>query len=146
MSYEPPPYGSEPPPPPGGNNPYGNSPYGAPPPGGGYGSPPPGSPYGAPPGYGGPAPQQTPPLAIIALVAGIAGILGACCCGFPGLLGIAGVVCGVLARKEIAESGGTKKGEGLALAGIITGALAIVLSIVGVLVYFVFGTVDTFNS
>ncbi len=77
-------------------------------------------------------------------MAGIVGILGACCCGFPGLLGIAGVVCGFMARKEIAESGGTKKGDGLALAGMITGAVAIVLSIVGVLLFFVFGTIDTY--
>lgn len=146
MSYEPPPYGSPPPPPPGGG--YGAPPppgggYGAPPPaGGGYGAPPPGGPYGAPPGYGGAQPQSTSVLAIISLVCGIVGILGACCCGFLGVFGTAAVICGFLAKKEIDESGGAKKGGGLAMAGMITGAVGIVLGVGLAILWFGIGAFD----
>lgn len=125
LSYEPPAYGSPPPPPPGGGG------YGAPPPGGGgYGGPPPGGGFGGPPpGYGGAQPQQTSVLSIVSLVTGILGIVCCICYGAGGLFGIAALVTGFLGRKEIAESGDTKKGGGLALAGMICGGVAIALSI-----------------
>ena len=111
----PPGYG---PPPPG----YGAPPpgYGAPPPPPGYGAPPPG--YGGQPQYGyqpgGPKPG-TNGLAIASLVTGILG-----CCG-P--LAIAAIVLGIVARGQIKQSG--QQGEGLAIAGIICGALWLVVSI-----------------
>ena len=115
MSYEPPNYGSPPPPPGGGGG------YGAPPPPGGYGG------GGQQPGFG--QPQQTSVLAIISLVTGIIAIICCICYGAGGLFGIAALVTGFLGRKEINESGGQKKGQGLALAGMICGGVGVVLSI-----------------
>lgn len=63
-------------------------------------------------------------MAIISLVTGILSII--CCGSF--IFGIAGVILGILGRKEIAESNGAKKGEGLALAGLITGGVGVALS------------------
>ncbi|HYG94234.1 MAG TPA: DUF4190 domain-containing protein [Nocardioides sp.] len=112
MSYsEPPNYGSPPPPPPGD--------------GGGYGAPPPGGGYGAqPPGYGG----QQPKSSVLAIVSLVTGVLGILCCGWF-VLSIAALITGFLGRKEIAESGGMKTGNGLAMAGLILGAIGIVLGI-----------------
>ena len=67
--------------------------------------------------------------AVASLVTGIASLLLSWCCGL-GLVGIVAVVLGVKARGEIRRSGGTQSGDGLALAGIITGAVAIVLGLV----------------
>ena len=50
------------------------------------------------------------------------------CCGL-GILGVVPIVLGVKARAEIRGTGGQQEGDGMALAGIITGAVAIVLSI-----------------
>jgi hypothetical protein len=67
------------------------------------------------------------PLAIVSLVTGILSII---CCGLLGLpLGIAGLVTGFLAKKQIQESGGVQGGDPLALAGMITGGIGVVLSI-----------------
>lgn len=115
VSYEPPAYGSPPPPPPGG--------------GGGYGGPPPGGGgYGAG-GFPAQPQQQTSVLAIISLVTGILGILCCVCYGGGALFGIAGLITGFLGKKEIADSGGAKKGDGLALAGMICGGIGVALSI-----------------
>ena len=94
-----------------------------------YNSPPPPPPgYGAPPpyGYGGAQPQSTSVMAIISLVTGILGIFPCCTIG---IFSIAGIVLGYLGKKEIAESNGTKKGAGLATAGLITGVVGLVLGI-----------------
>ncbi|TIC88603.1 DUF4190 domain-containing protein [Nocardioides sp. GY 10113] len=165
VSYnQPPPPGNEPPgneppgtPPPGG---YGAPPpdgYGAPPPdgygtppSGGYGTPPPPPPggygpppggYGAPPGFGG-EPAKPSVMAISSLVTGILSIVCCLCWGLGGLLGIAAVVLGYLGRKEVAESGGAKTGGGLALAGLICGAVAIALSILFWVLVLVTGSFD----
>lgn len=44
--------------------------------------------------------------------------------------GITSLVLGILGRREIAASGGTQDGDGMALAGIVIGILAIIVSIV----------------
>lgn len=62
-----------------------------------------------------------------ALVCGIVGLIGACFWGLGAVIGIAGVVCGLMARSRIRAAGGARSGEGMALAGIITGAIATVL-------------------
>jgi len=49
-------------------------------------------------------------------------------CGL-GVLGFVPITLGVLARREISRSGGRQGGDGMALAGIITGAVATVLSL-----------------
>lgn len=130
----PPGYGT-PPPPPGESTPPG---YGqAPPPG--YGAPP-------PPGYGqagyGPTPAQGPPRnntkAVVALVVGVISPVLGFCCAFIGLVGIVAIVVGRQAQREIAASGGTQTGEGMAKAGVILGivgsAIAVVMTIINVLV------------
>ncbi|CUR54054.1 conserved hypothetical protein [metagenome] len=102
-----------------------------PPPPGGYGQPP----------YGGMPPQQptTPPLAIVSLVLGILGVFP--CCAIL-VFGIAAVVTGHLAKRDIAASQGYKKGAGLAQAGFILGIVGIVLGIVW-WVLTAFGSMDT---
>lgn len=109
-----PPYGG------GGQPPYGGGgqpPYGGQPPGGQQ-------PYGGG-GYGGQE-QKTSVMAIISLVTGILAIP---CCGCV-VFSVAAIVLGFLGRKEIAESGGTKKGDGLAKAGLILGIVTLVLAII----------------
>ena len=94
-----------------------------------YGSPPqPG--YGQPPyspqyGYG--QPPTTNGKATIALVVGISSLVLSFCC--VGIIGIVAVVLGVKARNEISSSGGRQTGDGMALAGIITGAVAVLISL-----------------
>ncbi len=104
----------------------------------GYGQQPPAyPPPGAPGGYG-QAPAQTSPLAIVSLVLGIVGFL---CCGLF-LFSIGALVTGFLARKQIGESQGRLKGGGMATAGLILGAVAIVLGII----YWVLIVAGAFDS
>ena len=92
---------------------YGAPGYGAP----GYGPPPPQGSYGPVPGYGpapgyGPYPPQyrrpTNTMAILALVLAF-------------VFAPVGLVMGIIARKQIRQTG--EEGDGLALAGIIVGAI-----------------------
>jgi len=102
------------PPPPGDQPPYGQPPQYAQPPS--YGQPPP---YGQPPAYGQPGPypqnRSTNGFAIASLV----------CAFFCSPLGI---IFGFVARSQIRRTG--EQGDGLALAGIITG---IVFTIFGII-------------
>lgn len=98
--------------------------------------PPPGPGYGAGygPGYGpgqppyGPIVAPTSGKATAALVTGVASLMLSWCCGL-GVTGVVAIVLGVKARREIAASGGRLKGDGIALSGIVTGAIAIVLGV-----------------
>ena len=73
--------------------------------------------------YGEEAPQTGKGFAIASMVCGIASIVF-CCFGYFGLiLGIAGVVLGIISKKK------TTEGSGMALAGIITGAVGGVLAL-----------------
>ena len=66
-------------------------------------------------------------LAIIALVAGILGLT------FIPLVGsIVAVFAGPMAKREIAESGGTLSGENLAQIGMILGWIGLALSLCGI--------------
>jgi hypothetical protein len=104
----------------------------------GYGQQPPGyPPAGAPGGYG-QAPAQTSPLAIVSLVLGIVGFL---CCGLF-VFSIGALVTGFLARKQIGESQGRLKGGGMATAGLILGAVAILVGII----YWVLIVAGAFDS
>jgi hypothetical protein len=122
----PPPYGTPgnyPPPPPYGAAPGYGPPPGYPPPG--YGAPGYGAPgYGAP-GYGAPGypaygaqPTKTNALAIASLVASVVSLCG--------IGSIAGIILGVVAINQIKVSG--ESGRGLALAGIIVGAVTLLFS------------------
>ncbi len=96
---------------------YGQPPYA----GGGYG-------YGVPAGL-----PVTNGKATASLVTGISTLVLAWCCGF-GLLGAVAIVLGVRARSEIRASQGQQTGDGLALAGIITGAIGVVIGLVALVV------------
>ncbi len=91
-----------------------------------YSSPPPPPGYGQQSPYGGAQPQSTSVMSIISLVTGILGIFPCCTIG---VFSIAAIVLGVLGKKEIAESQGTKKGAGMAQAGLITGIVGLVLGV-----------------
>jgi hypothetical protein len=100
---------------------------------------PPGPPGPPPdqPGYGpvpgGPPPGYAPILptnskATASLITGITTLVLSWCCGL-GVLGIVAVVLGIRGRAEVRASQGTQTGDGLALAGIITGAVAVVIGL-----------------
>lgn len=158
----PPPGGSPPGAPPG--SPPGGYPPGSPPgyppgapPGSPYGAPP-GQPAGQPPPMAAPPPggyPVAPPpgggsdlqkpkndtMAIVSIASGIAAIL----CIFPGcccylsfiapLPGIAAVVTGFLARKNIERDPVNLTGDKLALVGMICGGASVVLFLVFVVLY-----------
>ena len=111
-------------------NPETPPPPGAPPPPG-YGGPPPGY-GGGPPGYGGYGRQAKNGMGIAALVLGIIGLLSSFFL-VGGLFGLLAVIFGVMGR------GRAKRGEatngGMALAGLILGALALAIALfVGVII------------
>lgn len=89
------------------------------------------------PGYGAPYSGEKPALpqilptngkATAALITGITTLLLSWCCGL-GVLGVIAIVLGVQGRAEIRRSPGIQTGDGLALAGIITGSIAIVVGL-----------------
>jgi hypothetical protein len=98
---------------------------------------PPGPPAPDQPGHG-PVPGETPPgyapilptngKATAALITGITTLVLSWCCGL-GVLGVVAVVLGIRGRAEVRDSHGTQTGDGLALAGIITGAVAVVIGL-----------------
>ena len=111
-----------------GADPYGQPTYGGQP--APYGQQ---GPYGYP-GYGPPAPgygfpQPTNKKATAALWTGIGSLVLIFCCG-AGMVGVVAVVLGFMARGEIRRSGGMQGGDGIAIAGIIMGAIAFVLGLV----------------
>jgi hypothetical protein len=80
-----------------------------------------------------PAPQWTQPNvtnsnAVAALVLGICGLV---IC--PVILSIPAVIMGYKARNEIDAKQGQEQGRGMAIAGIITGWIGIVLGVLGIL-------------
>ncbi len=97
-----------------------------PPPPAGYGAPPP------PPAAGVPGGQ--PQKSSLPLISLILGLLSIFCFGF--LTGIAAIITGVVGRKKAQENG---QGAGMALAGIITGAIGSLISIIAIFVLVVFG-------
>jgi Domain of unknown function (DUF4190) len=109
-----PPPGSYPPPPPGGY----------PPPPGGVSYPAYPGAYPAPPGPG------TNGMAIASLVCSL---LGWAC----GLGPILGIVFGVVALNQIKQSG--EGGHGLAMAGIIIGAVVIMVGVIATVIFMVLG-------
>ncbi|MFY0405779.1 DUF4190 domain-containing protein [Solicola sp. PLA-1-18] len=134
MSYAPPPPGGNDQPPGGGYGggeqpPGGGYGGGEQPPGGGYGNggygsnyppPPPGGGYG---GYGG-QPAGDSQKALWSMITGIIGVtVGLCFCGPFNILPI---VLGILARRDIAATGGAQGGSGKATAGIVLGTIGLV--------------------
>jgi hypothetical protein len=132
--FAPPPPGWQPPaapPPPPPSQPYAPPPYAAPPGWQPTAAPPAAPPpYGAPPAYGAagwpagyhgyaqPVPQSTNGLAIAALVCSIA--LG----WFPYVGAVLGLVFGIIGLRQCRSTGA--RGHGIAIAGIVIGAVGIV--------------------
>jgi len=100
--------------------------------------PPPPAPPGAmpPPAWpGAPMPPQPvwqgPKFSGMAIASMVCGILSITCTGFLGIiLGPTALGLGLAGRKAIAASNGWKKGEGMATAGIVTGVIGTIFSIV----------------
>ena len=113
-SYPPPGQPSYPPP---GQPGYGDQGYGDQ----GYGQ-------GYPQQYGYPQQPTTNGKATASLITGIGTLVLSLCCGL-GIAGIVAIVLGVKARTEIRNSGGAQGGDGMALGGIITGAVAVLLGV-----------------
>ena len=81
---------------------------------------------------------NTSTKAVVSLILGIASVPAISCFGCGGIiLGIAALIVGLRARREIADSGGAETGDGLALAGVIIGVIAAILGLlfgIGILV------------
>ena len=86
---------------------------------------PPDNPYQQPPPMMRP-PAQTSGFAITSMVLGILGICGSIMC-IGGVLGIPAIIFGHLARGAIRRSNGSITGDGMAIAGLICGYIAIVI-------------------
>jgi len=155
MSHDPPPPGpgqdpedqssqAPPPPPPSepqwnpqsgsGQQGYGQQGYGQQPPS--YPPPPP----SAPAGHG--QPPSVSILAITSLALGVVGLLLLCFCGLGALLGIGAIITGSLAVRKINSSNGHETGQGMAIAGIVTGLISVLLLVV-FLVLVALGTIDS---
>ena len=61
------------------------------------------------------------------------GIVSLFCCGI--VLGPAAIYEGVKSRRSITDSGGSLDGDGMALAGIILGAVAVVWFIISIVIW-----------
>ena len=130
------------PPPPPPAPPY-PAPPGYPPPTGypaptGYPPPPPPA-YGYPPQYGPPAyapyvpygyaapAPKTNGMGVASMVCGIVSILGGFACLVPAVASIPGLILGILGLRRINASNGAESGRGIAIAGIATSAVGVVV-------------------
>lgn len=98
--------------------------------------PPPGSPYGYP--APGPAVLPTHEHASLSLGLGIIGLLGGCACGVGLLVSPFALAYGLGARRAIAAEPDRWRGDDMALAGVILGAIgtvALALAVVGFVVW-----------
>lgn len=86
-------------------------------------------------------------MAVAALVLGILGLLGAFCFGFPGLLfGIIAVVLGILGLRKANTLPGTPQ-KGVAIGGIVTGAIGLLIGLAVVALFVLGASVDDgYNS
>ncbi|MDO4709602.1 MAG: DUF4190 domain-containing protein [Pseudomonadota bacterium] len=80
-----------------------------------------------PPAY----PRQTSGLAICSLVCGILGF-------FTGISAIIAIITGHMARREIRRNPERYDGDGMAVAGLVTGYLVVALYLIAILVMLLF--------
>lgn len=72
-------------------------------------------------------------LAIASMVTGILSLFPGCCCGFIGIpLAIVALVMGIISINQINASGGQLGGKGMAIAGTITGGVAVAVDILAI--------------
>ncbi|HEX4627834.1 MAG TPA: DUF4190 domain-containing protein [Gemmatimonadales bacterium] len=77
----------------------------------------------------GPAGPQVNPLAVASMVLGILSI-PACCCWFTSApLAIAGLVLGIVSLQKVRASPQAWRGGGMAIAGIVTASVGILLAL-----------------
>lgn len=88
-------------------------------------------------GYGMPQ-EQKATLSIVSLVCGIVGIVVSCCCCLGPVAGVAAIITGVLSIKKQAP------GKGMSIAGIITGAIAVLIYLVLMIISFATGASTSF--
>jgi len=95
-------------------------------------------PPGAPINYSTPPQKPSSGLAVAALIVGIVSIFPGCCLGYWTILpGIVAIVLAVMARKAIAE--GRASGSGMALGGMITGIVGLIIGIAMLILLLVAG-------
>ena len=87
--------------------------------------------FGAAPSVG---PNKT--LAIVSLVLGLVSLL---CCNWSFVLPIAAIITGFMAKGKASNDPANYGGAGLALGGIITGILSLVVGVVVIVVYVIWG-------
>lgn len=75
------------------------------------------------------------PLAIVSLVLSLVWV--------GGLASLAGIITGVMARRQIRQSGGRETGDGAALAGIIIGGVGVALTLVAIIAMIAFFSIPT---
>lgn len=78
--------------------------------------------------YASTEPEGSKTLSIVSLVLGIVGFLISCCCCIGVPFDIAAIVTGIISKKKNAPGGG------MALAGIILGAIALVIYLITVII------------
>jgi hypothetical protein len=80
---------------------------------------------GQPPGGGG---MQTDPMAIISLVTGIVSMPTMFCCSFFGIpISLTAIVLGLVSISKINQQPNRFEGKGMAIGGIATGAVGLLL-------------------
>ncbi|MBO7396086.1 MAG: DUF4190 domain-containing protein [Ruminococcus sp.] len=87
-----------------------------------------------------PEPEQKATLSIVSLVLGIVGLIFSCCCCLGVPFDIAAIVVGIIAKKKNVPS------QGMALAGIILGAVALVIYVITVIINLVTGSGEAFSN
>ena len=87
-----------------------------------------------------PEPEQKATLSIVSLVLGIVGLVFSCCCCLGVPFDIAAIVVGIIAKKKNVPS------QGMALAGIILGAVALVIYVITVIINLVTGSGEAFSN
>lgn len=91
------------------------------------------------PAYGYPVVAVSPPtngMAIASMVVSIVGIVGLCGYGLGGYIGIVGAILGHVSRRQIRARG--ESGDGMALAGIITGWIATAVAVLATIAIVLF--------
>ena len=86
--------------------------------------------------YQQPSHSQAAPTHTLAIVSLIASILGLTL--FPAIGSIIGLITGYIARRDIREQPGRYAGDGLAIAGIVTGWIGIALQVIGICIALAF--------